>query len=172
MGWMVKARLQPLYPQYKNINKGLIMPFSILGTLLFRVPIPAEHQLKLLSPFVRSSEAYKNSTTAKRISVKLNTTDFHEKNCLSTLVLAKILQNSMHFVLKITFLRLFQSTPIKSYRAKTCQTTVSENNKIHVLFKENYNVFRTFFRDKTDIASTFPKFEIEESIKRSQHTPT
>jgi len=30
----------------------------------------------------------------------------------------------------------------------------------------------SFFRDKTDTASTFPKSEIQKSIKSSQHMPT
>jgi len=58
------------------------MPFCTIGTLLLLVPIPAEHQLKLLSPFVRSFEANKNSTTAQRISMKFNTIDFHGKTSI------------------------------------------------------------------------------------------
>jgi hypothetical protein len=55
------------------------MTFSTLWTLLLCVPIPVQYQLKRASTFVRSSDAYNNSITAKRISVKFNTVDFHEK---------------------------------------------------------------------------------------------
>jgi hypothetical protein len=63
---------------------------------------------------------------------------FSRKNCLSTLVLAKILQNSMHFVAIITFLRLFQSTPIKIYTSENVR-----NNSFKRTIKYTKSIYTT-----------------------------
>ena len=62
-------------------------------------------------PFVWGIQKFDNFYTDFR---EIQYYRFSWKNCLSTLVLAKILQNGMHFVSITTFLRLFQSSPIKS----------------------------------------------------------
>jgi hypothetical protein len=66
-------------------------------------------------PFVWGIQKFDNCSTDFR---EIQYYTFSWKDCLSTLVLVKILQNSMRFVSIITFLQLFQSTPIKSYRSE------------------------------------------------------
>jgi len=142
------------------------MPFSTIWTLLLRVPIPAEHQLKLLSPFVRSFEAYKNSTTAQRISLKFNTIDFHEKKSIH-ISFGKNFTKQHAFCVNNYISALIPKHPNKKLHERKRVKQQFQKTIKYTFYFINYNIFCTFSRDKTDTASTFPKFEIEESINRS-----